>query len=131
MLDGDDTPGSTTGPLVKTKDGFQGVVQLGRTYGDATFELLDDNDEVITQVTTQVLQKDNRFMELLPSTGRLLVCIENDTENSLASNLGGVFIGGKTDDDRVASISSLNELPQIGIAYESCESLFLLSLIHI
>ena len=127
VLDGDDTPGSTTGPLVKTKDGFQGVVQLGRTYGDATFELLDDNDEVITQVTTQVLQKDNRFMELLPSTGRLLVCIENDTENSLASNLGGVFIGGKTDDDRVASISSLNELPQIGIAYESCESLFLLA----
>ena len=127
VLDGDDTPGSTTGPLVKTKDGFQGVVQFGRTYGDATYELLDESDEVLTKVTTRVLQKGNKFMELLPSTGRLLVCIESGAENSLASNLGGVFIGGKTDDDRVASIESLNDLPQIGIAYESCESLFLLA----
>lgn len=131
-LDGDDTPNEISGPLLKTEDGFQGVIQFGRTYGDAKYELLDGEDKTLAEITSKVLAQENQFMELLPSTGRLLACIEppvaeGATKNSIASRLDAAFPGGVTDDDRVASIPGLVDLPQMAIAYESCESLFLLA----
>jgi len=132
-LDGDDTPSAISGPLVKTEDGFQGVIQFGRTYGDAKFELLGSDDQSLAEVEFKVLLRGNTFMELLPSTGRLLGCIEKasdaqgDKSASLASSLDGAFPGGMAQEDRVASISAIGDLPQLGIAYESCESLFLLA----
>ncbi|QEG25077.1 hypothetical protein [Mariniblastus fucicola] len=129
VLDGDDTPSSIVGPLVKTENGFQGVMQFGRTYGDASFELLDDNGEVLDSVSTQILKDNNSFMKLLPATSRLLACVEPEPKGaaSIAPSFSAAFAGGVTDDDRVASIESLIDLPQIGIAYESCESLILLA----
>lgn len=133
-LDGDDTPSAISGPLVKTEDGFQGVIQFGRTYGDANFELLSSEGETLAEAKFAVLLRGNTFMELLPSTGRLLACIEKRSDDaqdvestSLASSLDGAFPGGMAEEDRVASISSVGNLPQLAIAWESCESLFLLA----
>lgn len=130
-LDGDDTPNEISGPLLKTEDGFQGVIQFGRTYGDAKFEMLGGEGKPLAEFTSRVFAEDNQFMKLFPSTGRLLACVEPPVaagaeKNSIASRLDGGFPGGITDQDHVASIAGLADLPQMAIAYESCESLFLL-----
>jgi hypothetical protein len=133
VLDGDDTPNSTTGSVFKTKDGVQGLVQFGRTYGDATFELLDSNDEVLDSVMAVIREEDNDFMKLIPSTGRLYACIdpladdEDAGESLLASSLEFAFPGGIEDDDRVSLIRSFDDLPQIGLAWESCDSVVMLA----
>ncbi len=131
VLDGDDTPNSMVGPLVETGDGsFQGLMQFGRTYGDATFELLDADGKSVVDVRTTIRKKNNEFMELIPSTGRLLACIEPSTEKdapSFASQFGIALLGGMTDDDRIVSMGSPTELPQKAMAYESCETLILLA----
>lgn len=130
-LDGDDTPSEISGPVLKTEDGFLGVIQFGRTYGSAKFELLDGDGKTLAEITSKVVANENQFMELLPSTGRLLACVEKAPSiegvkgHTLASRLDAAFIGGMADDDRVASINRLSDLPQLGIAFESCESLFL------
>lgn len=129
VLDGDDTPSTIIGPVVKTEDGFQAVVQIGRTYGDSKFELLDDDGEVLANVEAQILKDGNQFMKLIPSTGRLFACVEKpvaDGEASISEGLDLAFPGGVTEDDQVVSIP-LSELPQTGIAYESCDSLILLA----
>lgn len=133
VLDGDDTPSSIVGPLMKVAGGFQGVMQTGRTYGDSQFELLGSDGEVLAAVDAPIGKNGNEFMDLLPSTSRLFACVEKlpTTEGAesitLASCLEGAFLGSVSVDDRIASITTLSNLPQIGIAYESCESLFLLA----
>lgn len=133
VLDGDDTPSTISGPLATTESGLQGLVQFGRTYGDATFELLGKDDSVLATVATTVREDNNELMELVPSTGRLYVCMEppvvdQESKNQLlVANLDLAFPGGKKNEDRVASVTTLNELPSTGIAWESCESAILLA----
>ena len=74
VLDGDDTPSTITGPVEKTDSGFQGLIQIGKTYGDATFELLDE-EAVLATVATRIRQKGNTFMELIPSTAQLYLSL--------------------------------------------------------
>ena len=131
VLDGDDTPNSMVGPLIETGNGsFYGLMQFGRTYGDATFELLDTDGKSVADVRTTIRKQNNEFMELIPSTGRLLACMERPPEKealSFASQFEIALPGGMSDDDRIVSITLPNELPQTAMAYESCETLILLA----
>ena len=129
VLDGDDTPSSMVGPLSESENGFQGLMQFGRTYGEAKFELLDAEGKTLIEIKTTVRKKNNEFMELIPSTGRLLACIEPPQEesNSFASQFDTALPGGMSEDDRIASIASPSDLPPTAIAYEGCETLILLA----
>lgn len=132
VLDGDDTPVTTVGPLIKSEAGFQAVVQLGRTYGEATFELLE-GENILASKTTQIRQGNNSIMELLPSTARVYACLEPESESdnaneaaSLSSCLSGAFPDGVQDDDRCVSIHELDELPTVAVAWEGCETVAML-----
>lgn len=132
VLDGDDTPSTTTGTLTKNKTVFEGLIQIGRTYGTAKFELLN-GEEVLATVDSQVRQENNQFMELLPSTARVFACIEPviDEEETgalvmMADCLDVAFPGGVNPEDRVASVYSPDELPRKEVAYGGCESVVLL-----
>lgn len=131
VLDGDDTPSTIAGPLTRTAAGLQGLVQFGRTYGDATYELLDRNDSVVAKVTATIRQEKDDYMELVPSTGRLYACVQPPVigadDQSIVAGLELAFLGGKKEADRVVSVSSLSYLPASGIAWESCESAVLLA----
>ena len=130
VLDGDDTPASIVGPVVTCKDGFQGVMQFGRTYGDAKFELLDADGNSLVEFNSVIRKTNNDFMELVASTGRLIACLEPEPaegNRSFAAQFDAALPGGLQEDDRIVSIATLDDLPRTAIALESCDSLVLLA----
>ena len=130
VVDGEDTPVMTAGPVIKNQNGFQGLVQLGRTYGDGSFELLDV-DEVLLSYKTTIGLGGDPIVDLLPSTATVYACLEPGSESkpaeeSFADTFSNAFPDGVKEDDRVVAIHDPGELPSLAIAWEGCEALAIL-----
>lgn len=146
-LDGDDTPATVSGRLSATRSNssknstgqpnrFMGMMQFGRTYGIAKFELLDANENVVFSKTGNVDIKKNELAELVPSTTGLVLLLEPEhdtpsgseskTIRSLEASVASAFpTGDAANATRVVAIHDLGQIPIHSIALSSCDSIVL------
>lgn len=129
VIDGDETPVTTRGPVVKNQRGVQGLVQLGRAYGEASFELFAADEELLLSEQINIGERGNRFFDLLPSTARVYACLEpgeGAVDTRLADCLANAFPDGVGEEDRVVPLNDPGQLPSLALAWQGCETLAIL-----
>ncbi len=131
VIDGDDTPVTFSGDLIKdtaNPNHFQAFTRIGRTYGKVDLRLFDANGDQVDEFTLPVRAHDAQVSgqqdQFRKSTRPMILTLESGTK--IKETIDSTSTGDR-EDRRIVISQGADDLPVHWLGYDSIETIVLVT----